>query len=184
MFSQKNKQGWRNPWLFGLLAVVLAGILINAKFLVNVSNHPVRVLDEHYDVKKHNQYDAEWVKQQAERSTLGWKAKIHSPQQLVNDSQAVESARKFILLENPVQLNLDLNDPQGEPLQGVQITLKFQWPSNPAEDFVGEMKEVSPGRYETNVKFPRPGNWDMLIEATHEGRNFAMEQKLFAAFAK
>src|SRR5512145_1087869 len=97
MISQKNKQAWRNPWVFGLAAIVLSGVLINARMLWNVINNPVRLLDEDYSVKKHNQYDAKWLQQQAGRSTLGWLAKMHSPQQLQNDPMAIEGMARFIL---------------------------------------------------------------------------------------
>jgi len=78
MISQKNKQGWRNPWVIGLGLIVLSGVLTNARMVWNVVHNPMRLLDDSYSVKAHNQYDAKWVQQQSERSTLGWKMDIHS----------------------------------------------------------------------------------------------------------
>jgi len=184
MFSQKNKQGWRNPWVLGLLVVVLSGVLINARMLWNVLHHPTRLLDDNYSVKAHNQYDAKWVQQQAERSTLGWQARLHSPQRLQNDSQATPSAERFILLASPAEMKFELNDRDGKPIQGGQVVINAQWPGDPAFDFKGVLYEAAPGRYEGSLKFPRAGNWDLLIRAQHDDRQFDMEQKVFVAIPK
>lgn len=184
MISQKNKQGWRNPWVLGLLAVVLSGVLINARMLWNVLHHPTRLLDDNYSVKAHNQYDAKWVQQQAERSTLGWQARLHSPQRLQNDAVAAESAARFIVLASPAQFQLTLNDRDGKSIQGGQVTINAQWPGDPTFDFKGALYEVAPGHYEGEMKFPRAGNWDMLIRAEYDGRQFDMEQKVFVAIER
>ncbi|MEI7841867.1 MAG: FixH family protein [Gallionellaceae bacterium] len=183
MISQKNK-GWRNPWVIGLILIVLSGIFINMRFLWNVMQHPTRVLDENYNVKKHNQYDANWVKQQAERSTLGWQAKLHSPSRLPNDSMAMESAARFILIGNPAELQFELNDNVGKPVQGGQVVINAQWPGDPQFDATITLNETAPGRYAGSMKFPRPGNWDMLIKVTQDGRMFDMEQKVFVSVSK
>lgn len=184
MISQKNKQGWRNPWLLGLLTVVLAGVLINARMLWNVMHHKTRLLDENYSVKAHNQYDAKWVQQQAERTTLGWRARLHSPQRLPNDSLADESAKRFILISNPVLLKLELNDRDGKPVQGGSIVINAQWPGDPNFDTSATLHETAPGFYEGNLNFPRAGNWDLVINVTQHDRLFEMEQKVFVAVSK
>lgn len=184
MFSQKNKQGWRNPWALGLVAVVLAGVLINARMLWNVVHHPARLLDENYSVKNHDKHDAMWVQQQSERSTLGWQATIHSPQQLQNDSLATEATAHFILIGNPAQLVIDLKDHEGKPVQGGKILIAAQWPGDPTFDFNVTLNESSSGHYFGEMKFPRAGSWDLVIKAKQSEREFEMEQKIFAAFAK
>lgn len=183
MISQKHK-GWRNPWVFGLLAVILSGVLINGRMLWNVMQHPTRLLDDNYSVKAHNQYDAKWVQQQAERSTLGWQAKLHSPQRLQNDSQAMASAARFILLASPAEMQFELNDRNGQPIQGGQVEIKAQWPGDPSFDFKDSLQESAPGKYAGSMKFPRAGNWDLLIRAQYDGRQFDMEQKVFVAIPK
>jgi nitrogen fixation protein FixH len=183
MISQKHK-GWRNPWVIGLIIIVLAGIVINIRMLWNVMHHPTRLLDENYNVKKHNQYDANWVKQQAERSTLGWQAKLHSPNRLPNDSMAMESAARFILIANPAVLQLDLNDNADKPVQGGQVQIRAQWPGDPKFDVAVSLSETSSGRYEGRINFPRPGNWDILIKVEQDGRIFEMEQKAFVSVPK
>lgn len=184
MISQKNKQGWRNPWVFGLLAVILAGVVINIKFYWNVTQHPVRVLDDDYNVRAHNQFDAKWVQQQSERSTLGWQAKLYSPHQLQNDPQAEPGAAKFILLASPADLQFDLASREGKPIRGGQVIINAQWPGDPHFDTRTELFEKSPGHYAGNIHFSRAGNWDLLIKVTHESRQFDMEQKVFVEIPK
>jgi nitrogen fixation protein FixH len=183
MFSQKHK-GWRNPWVLGLLVIVLAGVLINGRFLWNVLHHPTRLLDDNYSVKAHNQYDAKWVQQQAERSTLGWQARLHSPQQLENDSMATPSSLRFVVLASPALFKLELKDREGKPVHGGQVSIEAQWPGDPTFDFKGTLNEIEPGMYAGDMKFSRAGNWDLLISAQLEGQQFAMEQKVFVEISK
>ncbi len=184
MFSQKNKNGWRNPWALVFLALVLSGVLVNIRLVWNVITNPVRLLDDDYNVKKHNQYDAKWVQQQAERSTLGWQARLHSPQQLQNDPMATKSSTRFILTTNPVQFKFELNDRDGKPLPGGKVTINAQWPGGPSHDFIGTLYETGSGQYEGSMNFPRAGNWDLLIKAQHNDSQFSMEQKVFVAISK
>jgi len=184
MISQKNSKGWRNPWVFGLLAIILSGVLINARFLWGVMQHPVRVLDDNYSVKAHNKYDAQWVQQQAERSTLGWKTSLHSAQQLQNDPLAKSIDVHYILLGNPVSFKFSLNDKEGLPISGGTVAIKVQWPGDPSFDFAQTLHETASGAYEGNLTFPRAGNWDLLIRAEHDGRQYDTEQKVFVTFAK
>ncbi len=179
MISQKHKQGWRNPWVIGLLLLVFAGVLSNARMVWNVMHYPMRLLDDNYSVKAHNQYDAKWLQQQAERSTLGWQAKLRSPHQLQNDPEALPNAVRFILLASPAELRFELKDRDGTPINGAKVVINAQWPGNPDFDIKGELFETTPGTYVGNLNFTRPGNWDMLIRAEHDGRQFDMEQKAF-----
>ena len=184
MISQKNSKGWRNPWVFGLLAIILSGVLINARFLWGVLNHPVRVLDDNYSVKAHNKVDAKWVQQQAERSTLGWKTSLQSPQRIANDSAAPTIDAQYLLLGQRADFKFSLNDKDAIPVQGGKVDIKAQWPGNPTYDFAGSLHEVSAGIYEGSLTFSRPGNWDLLIRAERDGRQFDTEQKVFVAFSK
>ncbi|MGZ8256376.1 MAG: FixH family protein [Gallionella sp.] len=184
MFSQKNKQAWRNPWVIGLIAIVAAGVLINMRMLWNMVHHPTRVLDEHYTVKDHNRYDAKWLQQQAERSTLGWHASLHSPVQAQNDPEVLPQMARFIVTAAPTDFVLELNDKDGKPVEAASIKVDVQWPGDPSFDFKGEFTASTAGRYVGTLNFPRAGNWDLLIHATVNERDFDMEQKVFVAISK
>lgn len=180
MISQKNK-GWSNPWVIGIGVFILTGVSLTSHMVWTAFNNPARLLDENYSVKGHNQYDAKWVQQQAERSTLGWRAKLHSPQQLANDPLAAESALRFVLTASRAQFKLELSNRDGKPVQGGQVTINSQWPGAPEFDTGATLHEAAPGIYEGAVNFSRPGNWDVLIKAQHQGSLFEMEQRIFVA---
>lgn len=184
MISQKNKQGWRNPWVFGLLAVILSGVLINGKFLWNVFHTPVRILDDHYSVREHNKYDAKWIQEQAERSTLGWQTHLSSSQQLKNDALATKEAAQFILMASPADMVFELKDKDGNPVQDVKVVIDAQWPGDPAFDFKTELQATTPGQYRGSLPFPRAGNWDLVINAVQKDREYKTEQKVYVAIAK
>ncbi|GEM_PF-803474 len=184
MISQKNKQGWRNPWVFGLLVIVFSGVMINARFLWNVFHNPVRVLDEHYNVREHNKYDPKWMQQQAERSTLGWKTHLHSAHQLQNDSLAKPDEARFILMASPAQMKFELNDKEGKPVTGGTVEINAQWPGDPTFDFNSKLTETAPGNYEGVMNFSRAGNWDLIIKVDKDGSQFDTEQKVFVAISK
>lgn len=183
MISQKQK-GWRNPWVLGLIIIVLSGVLINARFLWNVFHNPVRILDDNYSVKAHNKYDAKWLQQQAERSTLGWKTSLSSPDRLQNDSLARGDTARFILVASPAVMQFGLIDNKGMPVKAAIVEAKAQWPGDPAFDFKETLTEVSAGNYEGRMKFPRAGNWDLLIRAERDGSIYDTEQKVFVAISK
>jgi cell division protein FtsL len=184
MISQKNKQGWRNPWVIGLLLVVFSGVLINAKMLWNVVHNPTRLLDENYSVKNHDKHDAAWVQQQAERSTLGWLIKLSSPQQLQNDLQSTTEAARFYINGNPASMNIEIKDRDGAYVTGALVTIIAQWPGDPKFDFSTDLSEKSAGAYQGDIKFSRAGNWDLVFKVKRNGSEFEMEQKVFAAFSK
>ncbi len=184
MFSQKNKQGWRNPWVLLLLTLVASGVMINGRMLWNMVHHPMRLLDEHYTVKDHNRYDAKWLQEQAERSTLGWKTHLESPQRIPNDAEARPDAAKFIIASNPAEFKLDLSEPDGKPVEGAIVVVEAQSPGDPSTDFKTTFNAVSQGAYQGSLKFPKAGNWDLIIKAEVDGRQFDMEQRVFVAISK
>ncbi len=182
MISQKHK-GWRNPWVFALITILVVALLKNVQIVWDASHHRVRMLDESYSVKSHKD-GAKWVAQQAERNTLGWQVSLHSAQQLKNDSMATPEAARFVLIASPAVFQFDLADRDGKPLQGANVEINAQWPSSPAYDFNAVLQESSPGHYVGALEFPRAGNWDLAIKAERNNSLFDMEQKVFVAVAK
>jgi nitrogen fixation protein FixH len=56
---------------------------------------------------------------------------------------------------------LELRDKQGKLLSGAEINGRFMRPSNSKLDIPFEMKEVSPGLYQSHLSLAYPGNWDL-----------------------
>ncbi|GAB4126173.1 MAG: hypothetical protein Fur0040_08720 [Sideroxydans sp.] len=185
LISQSHKQGWRNPWLLGLLAAVLAAVVINIGGIFwNITQHPANVLDAAYSVKDHDKHVAQWVNQQAQRSTLDWHATLRSPQRIPNDPEALPMLAGFMLNASPAKFELELKDAGGHLLSGAAIKVKVQWPGDAAQDFPVEFHEVGAGLYAGDIAFPHSGNWDLQINALHQGSTFVMEQRVFVVSAK
>lgn len=178
LISQKNKQGLRNPWVAGLAVVLLVAVLANSKMIWSAFHVQVRLLDENFSVKDHKTLPTE-AEQDAQRYVGGWKASLHSPQQLKNDSEEMDAAGRFILLESPSSLQIDLGDAEGKPVQGEKVTITAQWPSDSSQDFTSTMFETASGHYEGTLQFPRQGNWDLKVMANHNQASYAVEQRVF-----
>jgi nitrogen fixation protein FixH len=97
---------------------------------------------------------------------------------------ASEASARFILIANPAQLNIELANHEGRPVQGGQIQIAAQWPGDPSFDFNSTLNEHSAGWYQGDIKFPRAGNWDLVIKVKQNDSEFEMEQKIFVAFSK
>jgi nitrogen fixation protein FixH len=176
MISQSNKQGLRNPWMLGFAAIVLCGVLVNVYLLWTVMRSPVRLLDDAYSVKNHGKQDAKWVQQQAGRTSLGWEARLRSPQQAQGETG-------FVLSASPAAIQLELSTTGGQPVQGGQVTVTALWPGNASHDFTVTLHEIAAGLYSGSLDFPRPGNWDLQIKVEREGSLFEMEQKALVALS-
>jgi nitrogen fixation protein FixH len=115
---------------------------------------------------------------------LGWQAKLHSPQKIENDAMASPQSARFIIAASPADLQLELNDQNGKPVQGAKVIVEAQSPGDKDFDFSTTFNAVSEGHYLGSLKFPRAGNWDLLIRAELDGRQFDMEQRVFVAIPK
>ena len=87
-------------------------------------------------------------------------------------------------MASPADLKLELHGRDGQPIQGGKVEIQAQWPGDPTFDFKGALHEAAPGNYEGSLKFPRAGNWDLLIRVERDGSQFDTEQKVFVAIPK
>lgn len=180
MISQKHKQGWRNPWVFALAAIVITSLSVNARLIWQASQSKGRVLDTDYSVKSHK-HDAEWVEQEAKRNALGWHTHMHSDQEVGNDPDALPRLQRFVLGAAPAVLQYDLTDRAGQPLVGAEVTVQAMWPSDSSADQTLKMNETRPGHYEAKIDLDRKGYWDLRFTAKREKDDFVTEQKIFVA---
>ncbi|ANB01423.1 FixH family protein [Ectothiorhodospira sp. BSL-9] len=78
-------------------------------------------------------------------------------------------------LDEASTFQVKVTDREGEPVRRAQIVGEFMRPSDERMDQVFEMHEVGPGLYQTQLRFPAPGRWDLLLqvyrgEELHEQR--------------
>ena len=147
--SQDNPNGWRNPWMIGLLGLIVVVLLVNITFitLAFVTN-PGLVTEDYYEKGKDHEQN---VKKRIEaRSKLGWTFNTDFPQGPV-------IYRRELYRVNAV-------DKAGMPLSKADVLLKAYRPSDASADFNIEMSETIPGVYEAMVAFPLKGLWEVTID--------------------
>ena len=53
---------------------------------------------------------------------------------------------------------------EGDPIDGATVVGRFLRPSTSSLDIDFKLAEVAPGRYETEVRLPVPGHWDLMLQ--------------------
>lgn len=165
MISQSNKRGWRNPWLFGLLALVLSGIAVNVVFVLHsLDSSRSTLVDEEYNTRNHKT-DAVFLKEIEAQSILAWKTTIKQP--------------KFVSLNVPQPYEITVVDLKGVPVSG-QMEVTAYRASDSAKDFKVVFKETSAGRYEGFMNFAIKGYWKLRIRVDRGRDVFVTEGEKFS----
>jgi len=147
--SQDNPSGWRNPWMLGLLGLIVVVLAVNITFitLAFVTN-PGLVTEDYYE--KGQALEENVHKRIAARQRLGWSFNTDFPQNpLIN--------RKETYRVNGV-------DKAGLPLSEAEVILRAYRPSDANADFQVKMTETIPGVYEAAVAYPLKGIWEITID--------------------
>jgi len=75
-------------------------------------------------------------------------------------------------------LAFKLTDHNGQPIANAQVTAKVLRPVTNKYDFLIELKEIEPGVYQSAIKFPEAGQWDIRIKAKHNNQEFITTKKV------
>ncbi|MDD2776183.1 MAG: FixH family protein [Gallionella sp.] len=165
MISQSNKKGWRNPWLFGLLGLVLSGVAINVVFVLNsLDKGRSTLVDEEYNTRNHKT-DAVFLKEIEAQSILAWKTTIKQP--------------KFVPLNVPQPYEIAVADLKGVPVSGQMEVMAYR-ASDAAKDFKVAFKETSPGHYQGFMNFALKGYWKLRIRVVRDKDVFVTESEKFS----
>lgn len=165
MISQYNKKGWRNPWVFGLIALILSGVCINGVFVWNaLKDSRSTLVDQEYNTRN-RKTDAAFVKEIEAQNALGWKTTIKQP--------------KVVGLAIPVLYEISLTDRQGLPVSG-RMEVSAYRASDASKDFVTPFKEVSLGNYQGQISFPLKGYWKLRIRVVRAKDVFETESDKFS----
>jgi hypothetical protein len=66
----------------------------------------------------------------------------------------------------PVAITVKLRDAAGEPVPGARVNLEAGMSHPGMAPVFGEVREVTPGRYQGSLEFAMPGDWVILIHVT------------------
>ncbi|MFY9261412.1 MAG: FixH family protein [Gallionella sp.] len=165
MISQSNKKAWRNPWLFGLLGLVLSGVAINVVFVLHsLDSSRSTLVDEEYNTRNHKT-DGAFLKEIEAQGVLAWKTTLKQP--------------KFVALNAPAPYEISVADLKGAPVSG-QMEVTAYRASDAAKDFKVLFKEISPGRYQGFMSFALKGYWKLRIRVVRDKDVFETESEKFS----
>ena len=148
MISQDNKQAMRNPWVLGWLGLLVTVVLVNVAFILTAfKTNPGLVKEDYYEQGRY--HDDNYQKKMEARNRLGWNITLQTPAK--------------ITMGVPGNFSVSVLDKNANPLKGANVTLHAYRPSDAAADHVTEMTAIADGVFQTKLRFPLKGAWDIII---------------------
>lgn len=163
MISQDHKSGLRNPWLLGMLGLIVLVLAVNATFIWFATHNQSSLIDREYktkDRKTNTQLLSELGRQQA----LGWQTTINKP--------------KDIILGQPTMYEISVVDKDGKTVSG-EMEVEAYRASDASKDFITGFKEVAAGNYQGYISFPLKGYWELHIHLKRGNDEFAVDTERF-----
>ncbi|OGS94659.1 MAG: hypothetical protein A3H31_11570 [Gallionellales bacterium RIFCSPLOWO2_02_FULL_57_47] len=147
MISQENKNGLRNPWLLGMIGLIILVLGVNGTFIWFAMHNRSTLVDRDYSTKDRKTNSAVMSDLQ-EQKTLAWKATIKQP--------------KSIVMDSPAGYEISVVDREGAPVNGTMEVEAYR-AADESKDFSTAFREVSPGNYQGYISFPLKGYWELRI---------------------
>lgn len=164
MISQESKKGWLNPWLLGMIGVILTALAVNALLIWYSMHHRSTLVDHEYNTRSRKS-DTATMQEIESRNALGWKVSIKRPQGLT--------------LGVPASYEMTVQDRQGAPVSGSMEVLAYR-AADASKDFVTPFKETTTGNYQGAIAFPLKGYWELRIRVMRGKEVFETETSRFA----
>ena len=147
MISQGNKKGLRNPWLLGMIGLIIVVLGVNAAFIWLAMHNRSALVDRDCSTRDRKS-NAAVVSDLQEQKTLAWKASIKQP--------------KLIVTGSPAGYELSVVDREGVPVTG-SVEVAAYRAADESKDFSTAFREVSPGNYQGYINYPLKGYWELRI---------------------
>ena len=147
MISQENKNGLRNPWLLGMIGLIVVVLGVNVAFIWFATHNRSTLVDKDYSTKDRKS-NAAVVSGLQEQKVLAWKTTIKQPKPIVTGS--------------PAGYEISVVDREGVPVNGTVEVAAYR-AADESKDFSTAFREVSPGNYQGYVSFPLKGYWELRI---------------------
>ena len=141
-------------FIFGLIILFM---IIDFIFITIASQTYTGLYTENYFQKG---VDVDKLKNQAVyKEPSGWKGKI--------------------TLDHPcTNLAFKLTDHDGNPIINAQVTAKIIRPVTNKYDFLLDLHESEAGIYQSAIRFPEAGQWDIRIKAKYNEQEFITTKKV------
>lgn len=161
--SQSSRRAFRNPWVLGMLGIVVVFLSVNAVMISLAYAFKPELIDKDF-YRKGRDIEQTIETRRAAWEALGWDARFALPEAAA--AGRTETWRFLIL------------DRSGEPVTGARIHLLAQRPVGGVEDFGVPMTEALPGEYVAHVAMPLAGHWDLVAEIVHDGHTYSKAQRV------
>ena len=153
--AMKQESAWQNPWVWLLIGIMAAAILVNGVLIaLAFTSPPSLVVDDYYDKGKSYFYDEAKEEKEAER--LGWKMALDLP-----NEPKLGGGESYLVR---------VLDRDGKPLEGGRAELAAFRPTQSGHDFTVKLRDLGAGYYGSPVDFKLPGNWDLIV-TVHKGED-------------
>ncbi|MFZ2162996.1 MAG: FixH family protein [Sideroxyarcus sp.] len=164
MISQSNKSGLRNPWVWGMLALIVVVLAVNSTFIWFASKDTRSALvDRDYKTKSRKSNEA-MLSELRQQQALSWQTEIKKPASIV--------------MGTPTSYEIFVKDREGKPVSGIMEVQAYR-ASDSSKDFVTPFKEVAPGRYQGYITFTLKGYWELHIHIVRGEDRFGVDTKRF-----
>ncbi|MDD5057940.1 MAG: FixH family protein [Sideroxydans sp.] len=164
MISQSNKSGLRNPWVWGMLALIVVVLAVNSTFIWFANkNTRSSLVDRDYKTKDRKSGE-ELVSELREQQALAWQTEIKNPGSIV--------------VGTPTSYEIDVKDRDGNPVSGIMEVQAYR-AADASKDFITPFKEVAPGRYQGYINFTLKGYWELHIHIERGEERFGVDTKRF-----
>ncbi len=168
MISQSNKSGLRNPWVWGMLAMILVVLAVNATFIwFTMQKGHSELVERDYKTKDRKSNEAVLSELRTQHA-LSWQTEIKKPESIV--------------MGKPTSYEISVKDREGKPVSGTLEVGAYR-PSDASQDFTTAFKEIAPGRYQGDISFPLKGYWELHIRAQRGQDRFGVNTEKFMVSA-
>lgn len=165
MISQENKSGLRNPWLLGILLLIMVVLAVNITFIwYSTNSNRSTLVERDYKTKDRKSSEAA-LKDLGEYHHLAWQVSINKPENVVVNS--------------PVSYEIRVTDKTGKPVSGGKLEVEAYRASDASRDFVTPFQEVAPGSYQASISFPLKGYWELHIRIQRGEERFQVSADRF-----
>ncbi len=164
MISQSNKSGLRNPWVWGILTLIVVVLSVNATFIWYATRDSRSTLVERDYKTKDRKSNEEVLSELREQHALAWQTEIKRP--------------KSVVMNVPATYEISVTDRESKAVSGEVEVIAYR-ASDATKDFTVPFKEVAPGRYQGAISFPLKGYWEMHIRVRRGEERFGVDTDRF-----
>jgi nitrogen fixation protein FixH len=83
------------------------------------------------------------------------------------------------IMGEPVQVQVQVRGAMGSKLSGARVRLHFVSGDDAREDQRLRLREVEKGLYRGRVRFPSPGNWEVITRVERGGDAYRVKRRLW-----